>query len=32
MSQNPDAKISLAGYKSYKDYIKPRKEEAECST
>lgn len=30
-SQNPDAKISLAGYKSYKDYIKPRKDEAECS-
>jgi tetratricopeptide (TPR) repeat protein len=31
MSQNPDAKISLAGYKSYKDYIKPRKGEAGCS-
>jgi len=31
MSRNPDAKISLAGYKSYKDYIKPLKEEAECS-
>ena len=31
MSRNPEAKISLAGYKSYQDYIKPRKEEAGCS-
>lgn len=31
MSNNPDVKISLGGYKSYKDYIKPLKEEAECS-
>lgn len=31
MSQNPDAQISLAGYKSYKDYIKPLKDEAGCS-
>lgn len=31
MSKNPDVKISLGGYKSYKDYIKPLKEEAKCS-
>jgi hypothetical protein len=31
ISKNPDAKISLGGYKSYKDYIKPLKEEAKCS-
>jgi hypothetical protein len=30
-NKNPDVQISLAGYKSYKDYIKPRKDEAGCS-